>query len=268
MNKAAERTQLLILFGQLIAAISELAAKPTPPSVQEYQLAAARFRQDASRWGSAVDAFARFEQVRFQAQASDMDRGVQSFAALLEGLGRRQAGADAEQHKVLQRHLAQLREETIAAIDALPITLDARLFDERTPFSVALSIGDVTRAARRRVHYFDRYLNADFFPLYLRELDRNIEVRLVTTAGVRDYGVVAVKALAVRAAQEFRDFALAECDPRELHDRNLRIDDAIYFLGTGASGAPLYPTNFAPADSTPDAHLVLDGLIAKARKVT
>ena len=46
-----------------------------------------------------------------------------------------------------------------------------------------------------------------------------------------------------------------------MHDRNLRIDERIFHLGTGASGAGQPPTNFCLADSTAAAHGILDQLI-------
>src|SRR3954463_15298963 len=43
---------------------------------------------------------------------------------------------------------------------------------------------------------------------------------------------------------------LIECLPTDLHDRNLRIDDTVFFLGTSIKDAGTQPTNFSPADST------------------
>jgi hypothetical protein len=76
-----------------------------------------------------------------------------------------------------------------------------------------LAIYDAVRTAKRRLHYFDRYLDSDFFALYLRDLDRAVEVRLVTTAGTNHYGVTNVAAVSTLAAKEFSDYQLVELRP-------------------------------------------------------
>jgi hypothetical protein len=70
------------------------------------------------------------------------------------------------------------------------------------------------------------------------------------------------------AAGEFTNYQLIECLPSDLHDRNLRIDDAVFFLGTSIKDAGTQPTNFSPADSTVAVHTVLDGIMTKGTVVT
>jgi hypothetical protein len=130
-----------------------------------------------------------------------------------------------------------------------------------------MSIRDAMMTARSRIHYFDRYLSADFFPLYMRDLSRAIEIRLVTTAGDNDFGVQNVGPLAKLAAVEFGNFQLIRCEPSDMHDRNLRIDNNIFFLGPSVNAAGRSPTNFALSDSTPKGHLVLDAILSKGRRV-
>jgi len=56
---------------------------------------------------------------------------------------------------------------------------------------------------------------------------------------------------------QFINYRLIECLPTDLHDRNLWIDDAVFFLGTSIKDAETQPTNFSPADSTAVGHAVL-----------
>jgi hypothetical protein len=66
-----------------------------------------------------------------------------------------------------------------------------------------------------------------------------------------------------------RDFAGFHGDSSvSLHDRNLRIDDAVFFLGTSIKDAGTQPTNFTPANSTPTGHAVLDGIMAKGTLIS
>jgi len=115
--------------------------------------------------------------------------------------------------------------------------------------------------------YFDRYINLDFFELYLRDLSRDIDIVVVTTPGNAKFGVQNIAALSRLAAQEFKSFQLFQCQPHELHDRNLRIDDHIFHLGSGACNPGTYPTNFTPADSSPAGQKILDDLIANSAKI-
>ena len=70
------------------------------------------------------------------------------------------------------------------------------------------------------------------------------------------------------AAREFGNYHLIECLPADLHDRNLRIDDTVFFLGTSIKDAGTQPTNFSPADSTAAGHATLDGIMAKGTSIS
>jgi hypothetical protein len=51
-SKAAERSTLILQLGRLLAPISELAERPTPPTSADYRLAAAAFRPDVDQWNN------------------------------------------------------------------------------------------------------------------------------------------------------------------------------------------------------------------------
>jgi hypothetical protein len=206
--------------------------------------------------------------VTFGHELDDIAREPWNLFSTLAGLARDAQTPPAAKQAYLRDELKKCEQRTIAAIDLVPITLAPLLLAQQTPFSTFLRIRDAVLTARFRLHYFDRYIDADFFPLYIRGLDRSVQIRLVTTPGDSNYGVQNVLAVSKLAAQEFSDFALLECTPGDMHDRNLRIDDKIFFLGPSLSAAGKYPTNFSPADSTPNAHLILDSILSKAKVAT
>lgn len=69
------------------------------------------------------------------------------------------------------------------------------------------------------------------------------------------------------AAGEFADFQLLEAQPANLHDRHLRIDDTVFFLGTSIKDAGTQPTTFSPTDSSASGHAILDSIIAAGTQV-
>jgi len=168
----------------------------------------------------------------------------------------------AEAQATLRDALKRAEAEFIRLIDQIPIEWEPHLAAAKTPFTTCLMIGDAISGAQRRIDYFDRYLDPDLFPLYLRKLRRNVAAKLITTRGNAQYGVVAVQALARLAAQEFSAFSLVECTPADLHDRNVRVDDVVFHLGPSTNAVGRYPTNFTPGDSTSHGHQVLDDIIA------
>lgn len=272
-DKAAERTQLVLLLGRLLAKAHDLANAPTAPTPVEYRVAAASYRADLEPWRVEARKFCRVEGVDFDRELDNILRSTSNFFATLGGMADEPHIDDSKKRAYLKEQLKKVEQETIAAMDTLPIVWDAKLFEERTPFSACLSIRDTVSTARSRIHYFDRYLTEDFFPLYLRGVDRSVSVRLITTAGKASavggagFGVQQVQPMAKLAAHEFSDFNLIQVDPTDLHDRNLRIDNQIFFLGTSVNAVGKAPTNFAPADSSPASHAILDKIVSYGKKV-
>jgi len=73
-DKAAERTQLVLTFGRLLAPLHALASAPTPPAPQEYQVAAARLNVDLQKWRPTVQRFATIGGVEFGQELDDILR--------------------------------------------------------------------------------------------------------------------------------------------------------------------------------------------------
>lgn len=267
-SKAAQRSTLILYLGRLLAPIYEMVERATPPSTAEYRVAVATFSIDLNRWHEEVRAFTTIDGIWFGQEFDEIIRPYHNLChGHLAGLARSPADVASKQ-TALRQILNVVQDETLAAIDNVPIEWESRLLEAKTPFTVHLHIRDAILAAKTRVHYVDRYLNADFFPLYLRELPRSVQVRLLTTRGSADYGVTNVRAVSVLAAAEFSDYQLLESSPNQLHDRNLRVDDRNFHLGPSITAAGTHPTNFSVGDSTPAGHAVLDALLATGVVVT
>ncbi|MCI0558427.1 MAG: hypothetical protein MN733_08020 [Nitrososphaera sp.] len=266
-DKAAERSTLIRKFGRLLAPIHDLTEKPTPPTSTEYQVATARFEQDYHQWGAEVNQFVIVGGVTFRHAGHDITEGARDIINSLTRLARSAPSEPSAKQSELAAILRQSEKETLAAINQVPIEWAPRLLEEQTPFSTCLKIRDAIGTAKHRIHYFDRYLDSDFYDLYLRAIDRALEIRLVTTKGNKNYGIANVILISKLAAQEFANYQLIECTPTDIHDRNLRIDDMIFFLGTSINDAGKYPMNFSPGDSTPNSHNILDKILEKGMKV-
>jgi hypothetical protein len=265
-DKAAQRALITFELGKLLAPVCRLAETSPPPRASEYHIVSAQCWSDKARWMNEVTQFCTFGTYLFAVLYNDITTGVLN---LLSEVARFEGTADdAERQTQLRQRLTQCRDNTLALISKVPIEHTARLFEAQTPYSVYLHVKDVICTARRRVHYFDRYLNTDFFDFHMRNLDRSLEIRLVTTRGDADYGVLNVMAVSRLAVVEFTDYQLIECAPADLHDRNLRIDNDVFHLGPSVKNAGTQPTNFSPGDSSPEGHRVLDGIIAAGSVVT
>jgi hypothetical protein len=260
-SKAAQRSMLILQFGRVMAPLIDLAERTTSPTIVDYRVVAARVRPDIDRWANDVSEFVTIGGIRFEHDYNDIVREPYNLCHEISNTTR--SPVDLSRiHSVFRDRLKNCQSETLTSIDRVPIEWESRLLESRTPFTVYLHIRDAMNTAKQRIHYCDRYLDTDFFHLYLRGLSRSIQIRLVTTQGNANFGVNNVRAVSALAAAEFTDYQLIECQHTDLHDRNLRIDDQIFFLGPSINAAGTHPTNFSPTDSSPQAHAILDGMIS------
>jgi len=156
-------------------------------------------------------------------------------------------------HLACANEVSRLKDDFSHCLAEVPVDWEPEIFPANTPFTAYLKIKDAVSSTTRRLHYFDRYLRPDFFDLFLRDLPRTIELRLVTTRGNGTYGTTAVSAVSAVARREFRDYQLIEVNPTDLHDRNVVVDDAVFSLGPGVDRAGLALTNFGPSDTSASA---------------
>ena len=237
--------------------------------LQSIRLLARDLSQDLVRWRSEARNFVIVGGVTF---VHEFDHITKNPKKLFE-LFRQLVGISAvfrpdETQSILKSHLKACEKVIVAAINRVPIEWEQRLFAEKTPFSTYLGIRDAISTAQRRIHYFDRYIEVSFYSLYLRDIERSLEIRIATTKGKKDYGIENIIAVSRLAAQEFSNYQLIECQPVDMHERNLRIDDKMFLLGASINQAGKYPTSFALGDSTANGHQILDDILAKGKVIT
>ncbi|MEZ6039785.1 MAG: hypothetical protein R3C20_04720 [Planctomycetaceae bacterium] len=218
VDSAAQRSTLILQLGRVLAPVDALAEKAQPPTNTEYQIVAASLGPDMDRWMNEVCVFVTFGTARFVDEYNEIageQYGLRNYLGILA----RKSSDPFDKQKEFRERVALVKKNTLNAIDRVPINWAAELHEANTPFTVYLKIRDAINTAKRCVHYFDRYLDSDFFHLYLRDLSRTLELRLVTTKGKATFGVANVLPLS-RVAGEFRNYQLIECQPCHLHDRN------------------------------------------------
>lgn len=257
---------VLLHLGRLLAPAHEIANRATPPSITEYRVLAAQFEPDLCLWENDVSRFAILGDFRFSVEYDEIAQTARQFYGFLRDIVRERIDPNTTQIEIRDR-LNNLQCDLVRLLDKIPIQWEPQLSAAKTPFKTCFLIRDAINTAQNILDYFDRYLDLDFFPLYLRQVNRSVSVRLITTRGNAQYGVTAVLPMARLAAQEFSSFQLVESTPADLHDRNLRVDNQNFHLGTSTNSAGKHPTNFNPADSTANGHLILDQIIAKGTVV-
>jgi hypothetical protein len=259
---AMKRSMLTYRFGLLMYPVVELAQRAQPPKRDEYRIVAAKLRQDLNEFGSQISDYATIKGIKFNHEAGQIHSPSLQVEHLLSQIGSHPEKSDTERQVWLKTLLDGYVKQTHEAINSIPIEWEAELFEAKTPFATALALLNVMQTVKTRLHYYDRYLNSDFFHFYLRNIPRAIDVRVVTTPGNATYGVQNVEPFARLAAKEFASFALIQCDPKDMHDRNLVVDDTVFSLGASLKDAGIHPTNFSPGDSSLAGRSLLDQVAA------
>ena len=259
--KAFQKSQLIYEFGILIQPLEELIRAEHAPPLNEYRIAIAKVYAGDSAWREQVAAFTTFAPDIFLSQEhqdiSHVPERCRNAVSQIIADPILQSNLDQIKGRV-EREVANARERFFECIDRIPITWEPVVFEANTPFTSYLRIKESIVSVKQRLHYFDRYLEPDFFPLFLASVMNTISIRLVTTAK----GVASVAAISKLARQEFSDYQLIEVHHTVLHDRNLRVDNQIFSLGPGVDRAGMALTNFGPSDSSLDAHNEFDRIIA------
>jgi len=263
-----QRDQLFMEFGILIQPYVELANSNTPPTLEDYRLAIAKAKAGDPEWRKTVKRYCTLASDVFMGDEFQKVSHVPEHFAhkLRESLEKFQGDLDALKTEFVSE-LEKFQGEFQDQLNRVPLKWEQEIFEANTPFTAYLRIRQTLETATQRVDYFDRYLKLDFFHLYLPLLDRQITVHLITTPGNTQYGVQGMSQVSELARQEFDNYKLIEVQPEDMHDRNLRVDDQVFSLGPGVSGAGNAPTNFGPGDSSVEGHSRLDKVILDGRVV-
>ena len=239
-KKAHQRDRVIYELGLLLQPIHECIQNDPPKNPDEYRIAVARTQVGDATWRRSVTEFATFSGgVVFKKEATEIshvpERLIRELGSLIEDPN-------------LINNLDKLKEKTQAMcdklvnfalnqIDNIPINWEPEIFPANTPFTAYRRIREAVITTKSRFHYFDRYLRPEFFRLFISELPKSLEIRIVTTAGNSSYGFKGVEDISNLVRQEYLDYRLIEVDPKLMHDRNLRIDDKIFTLGPGIDRA-------------------------------
>lgn len=254
--KTSQRQRVIYGLGLLLQPLRDLTIRAAPPPDGEYRLAIAKMRGGDSEWRRMVQEFTTFAaDVRFDqeyANISHVPERLWSTCSTFLG------GPDlASVQSRVAEAIQEAERQFFGLINLVPIEFEPTLFAANTPFTAYRRISEAIAPAQSRLHYFDRYLRPSFFDLFLGDVRKDLEIRVVTTR----QGVDAVDAVSQLAVAEFRNFRLVLLDQRHFHDRNLRVDTQVFTLGPGVDRAGVALTNFGPGDSTPAGHQALDDLI-------
>ena len=263
-NKARERTELTTEFGILIQPIVVLVRAKEPASVDEFRVASAKVHAGDAKWRGSVKKLASFApDVFMNTQFQKISHVVEVFLKNVDTMISTAAiSNDLNQLQIAcTKEVERMQGDFDQYLSEIPIKWEPEIFAANTPFTAYLKIKDAISTASSRLHYFDRYLRPNFLELFLRDTDRSIELRLVTTVGDGQYGTSGVRAVSDLAKQEFLNYKLIKVKHTELHDRNLIVDTKVFSLGSGTDRAGIALTNFDPSDSSPTAQKEFDRII-------
>jgi hypothetical protein len=263
-------------FALWLNPLEEIVRSTELPSVENFRLAITQFENGRMAWYKARENFlakGNFpvmppDFAAFLNQQSNVTSGVFGIKGALYPVGKAVDVPSAL--KRLRDILESMQAEFYSHLATFSETWSPEAFKGDSPLAIYFHIKDIIASAKTRIHYFDRYMRDYIFWLYLRDLNRSLEIKLVTTqgkknkAGIPEYGVLNLQPVAVLAKAEFPNFQLIEVDPKNMHDRMLRVDDQVFLIGSGITPGSSFPTHansFAPADSSKAAHDELDTLI-------
>lgn len=269
-ERQREKFELTIKFGLLLQPLVEMVAKGEHSTSAEWQIALAKVNGGEGSWNKSIQQFCRLSSdIFYDIQYREMVRiPILCRKAISQHLEKQTYFLSSEIQEVIslayiQGELDKAKNSFYKSLKSIPIDWEPEIFAANTPFASYLKIKQAITPAKTRLYYFDRYLKKEFFDLFLANVDRNIKVRIVTTTK----GVNEVRIVSKLVNIEFKDYELIEVDRRQIHDRNLWVDDQNFALGPGVDGAGMALTNFDPADSSPEAFAQLEAVIASGQVV-
>jgi len=267
--KAQQREQLVLEFGILIQPFIELGSLEVPPDISKYRIASAKVQAGDPKWRLTAKKYCTFaDDIFMSAEFQEISHINEVFLRAISSL------IDPDRFN----NLASLQSKCNEEIDHLkgnfkdfaseiPMDWEPEIFPANTPFTSYLKIKESMALVNERIHYFDRYLKLEFFETFLRNIDRSKEIRLVTTAGKNDFGVKGVLSVSELARNEFQNYQLIEVSYKDIHDRNLRVDDSVFTLGPSIDRAGMCLTNFGPSDNSSTALQHLNEIIGNGNVI-
>ena len=184
IDKPYQKNRLIMEFGILIQPFEELARIQSVPEIKDYRIAFAKVNSGMSQFQPRVDEFVTFGDTKFSSEFTMIIQVLSFFIRKYRNLSNilKEDSLDIL-HDTFKEDFKKMKSEFIYNVDSIPMDWQPKIFQANTPFTAYCCILDCIANVRQHFHYFDRYLNLDFFLLYLRNLDRSTSIRLVTTKG-------------------------------------------------------------------------------------
>ncbi len=264
-DKARQLHEVTVELGILVQPLVDLVGNESAPDIARYRVAAAKVHSGDAAWRQSVKKLATFGpdvflNTEFQKTSHVVERFLREINSKVANAAK--TGDLAELQSSCSTAVCRMKEDVYECLKEIPVDWAPEIFPANTPFTAYLKLKDAVLLARQRLYYFDRYLQSDFYSLFLRDAPRTLEVRLVTTRGNQRSGIEGVRSVSDIARREFCDYRLIEVSPSQLHDRNLVVDQSVFSLGPGVDRAGLALTNFGPADASATAHSALAQIIS------
>lgn len=274
LDKGEQRSRILWELGVLLAPFEEIQAAATSPELSQYRKAIAKVQA-----GRGLFTTQRIEPFTTQGEISHESLRTQLVHLIYPDISLNTivqqvttptiTPIDLHQlHTEFKATYQEIKRKIAAVITMVEVDWDSPIYAANTPFTVYNRVRDVIAGVKDRLEYHDRYLRDDFFYLYLRHVDSEVKIRLVTTEGrntPRDaFGIKGIIHVSNLFRQEFSHYQLVEVTASDIHDRFLRVDDNIFNLGPGVTAAGKSPTIFANVNNSAQEHQILDDVISKA----
>jgi hypothetical protein len=263
-EKARQRNDLILELGLLVQPIAELAEAENPPFANDYRIACAKIQNGDAKWRESARRLSTFApdiflQAEFQNLSHAVERFLQKFKQRLSSVSQNSDRLDIR--AMCATEIDNLKEDDYSCLSTIPIEWESEIFSANTPFTAYLKIKEAIASTTSRVYYFDRYLKPQFFEMFLRDSNRSLKIRLITTEGNNSYGINAVRAVSELARVEFDDYKLIQVVPNDMHDRNLIVDSNVFSLGPGVDRAGIALTNFSVSENSTEAQAELEKLL-------
>lgn len=262
-DKPREKYELIKNFALLIKPLEDSAKRQPIPDIESYKIAVGQVNNDIEKFMRMVQKFVVFPNANYNNEYGDIYTVYLSFNSKYRNkLKVTKLENPKEFQDEFKEDLVKFDSSFYQIIDSIPIDWHLRHFEEKTPFTAHLGILDCISEARSSLVYIDRYLKPNFFKLYLRDLDRSISIRLLTTK----ISVADILDVSELCRQEFSDYKLIKFDPKDYHDRTLRVDNKVFNIGSGICEAGIKSTTFGPGPNTLEYNNEIDDLITNGIK--
>lgn len=233
MNRKEEQAELMYKLGLLVSPLSNIVQNPDEYDASSRTRAGAKFFADLPEFQTAYTSFTRGE------AGHKYDSEWQGITVALAGL---QDGI--RKHLNEPEVLSTIIDEKVSSakqhILAIPTSIDSEVLMAYTPFSTYCALKDLCQTVGTQLAWVDRYMDAGLFYRYLRDVDVNVGVILVTWPEEKrdateweQFLEVSRLYAAERGIEKYR--LVVHTDG--IHDRWLYSDGEMYLLGGSVKDA-------------------------------